>query len=154
MEENELLSRLTRRYFLYAAALPFIRVGSGRILADTKEAPETVAIGSGTLEVSCASFDCTPPLGFPAPTYGVNPVIRKIDGPIDTRVFALRQGDLCIGWGNSDFNVFEETRQRLAKTLEIPLSHTIFSCTHNHSTIEVSGLGARDKTGFTQRFYA
>jgi hypothetical protein len=154
MDEFQLFSRLTRRYFLYAAALPLVSSNSGQLLADTGEqAKEDVAIGKGTLELSCASFDCTPPLGFPAPTYGANPVVRKIDGPIDTRIFALRQGDLCIGWGNSDYNVFEETRERLAKTLGTPVSRTIFSCTHNHSTIDLKGLGEKDKTGFTQRFY-
>lgn len=38
------------------------------------------------------------------------------------RVFALRQGDLCIGWGNSDFNLYDETRQRLAASLKIPMT--------------------------------
>jgi hypothetical protein len=149
MNDFELLDWRSRRSFLSLAGVPFLN-----LLADSTEPPvEEVVVGSGALEVSCASFDCTPPVGFPSETLGENPVIRKIEGPLETRVFALRQGDLCIGWGNSDFNVFDETRQRLAAALKIPISRTIHSSTHNHSGIRERGLGPDDKTGFTKRFY-
>jgi hypothetical protein len=146
MDQYSLLHDLSRRYFLYLSA--------GSLLSGAAAEPEEVVFGSGPLEAASASFDCTPPLGFPAPTYGEHPVIRRIDGPIETRVFALRQGDLCIGWANSDYAVFEETRQRLASALNIPFSHTIHSCTHNHSTIDTKAMGPKDSTGFTQRYYA
>ena len=147
MDDLQLLERLSRRSFLYLAATPFLNS------APVEPAPEEVVFGNSTLEVSCASFDCTPPVGFPSETLGENPVIRKIEGPLETRVFALRQGDLCVGWSNSDFNLYDETRQRLAATLKIPLSRTIHSTTHNHSGIRERGLGPDDKTGFTQKFY-
>lgn len=115
---------------------------------------DEVVFGNGPLEVAAGRFDGTPPLGFRAPTYGQNPVVRRIDGPIETRLFAIRQGNLCIGWGNSDYAIFDETRQRLAAALGIPVTHTIHSCTHNHSTIEISAMGPADKSGFTQRYYA
>jgi hypothetical protein len=150
MSDFELLDRLSRRYFLYLAAAPFLNLRA----APTEPPVEEVVFGSGPLEVSCASFDCTPPVGFPSETLGENPVIRKIEGPLETRVFALRQGDLCVGWGNSDFNLYDETRQRLAAALKIPISRTIHSTTHNHSGIRERGLGPDDKTGFTKRFYA
>ena len=142
-----MLERLSRRSFLYFAATPFLNS------APAEPAPEEVVFGTGALEVSCASFDCTPPVGFSSETLGENPVIRKIEGPLETRVFALRQGDLCVGWGNSDFNLYDETRPRLASALKIPLSRTIHSTTHNHSGIRERGLGADDKTGFTKKFY-
>ncbi len=147
MENPNLLRRLSRRYFLQLTAgiLP---------LAAAESESDEVSFGSGPLEVACTSFDCTPPLGFPAPTFGANPVIRRIDGPTETRLFALRQGHLCIGWGNSDYGLFDETRHRLASALRIPVAHTIHSCTHNHSTIQTSAVGPKDKTGFTQSFYA
>jgi hypothetical protein len=148
----ELLDSLSRRSFLYLAA-PFLSAG-GLDAATNEPVAEEVAVGSGAVEVSCTSFDCTPPLGFSSETLGELPVIRKIEGPLETRVFALRQGDLCIGWGNSDFNLYDQTRERLAKALKIPLSRTIHSTTHNHSGIREAGLGPEDKTGFTQRFYA
>jgi hypothetical protein len=147
-----MFERLSRRYFLYFAGARFLH--SGSLGAATAESSvEEVVLGSGTLEVACAAFDCTPPLGFPSETLGENPVIRKIEGPLETRVFALRQGDLCIGWGNSDFNLYDEIRQRLAAVLNTPVSRTIHSCTHNHSGIRERGLGRDDPTGFTKRFY-
>ena len=154
MDDLKLIDTLSRRYFLFLLASPWLSSGAARGAAATESPEDEVVFGSGPLEVACASFDCTPPLGFPAPTLGENPVIRKIEGPLETRVFALRQGNLCIGWGNSDYNLYDEVRQRLAAGLKIPREHTIHSTTHNHSGIAEAKLGSGDTTGFTQRFYA
>jgi hypothetical protein len=151
----ELLARLSRRSLIYLAAAPFSRALGGPLNAAQGDAvTEEVVLGKGAFELACTSFDCTPPVGFPSETLGENPVIRKIEGPLETRIFAFRQGDLCIGWGNSDFNLYDQTRQRLSAALKIPLSRTIHSITHNHSGIRESGLGPDDKTGFTQKFDA
>lgn len=71
-----------------------------------------IQFGSGPLEVACAAF----------------PV-----GPLETRVAALRQGDLCIGLANSDYEIFEEARQRLSATLGIPPERTLCTVTNNIS---------------------
>jgi hypothetical protein len=142
-----MIQSLSRREWLCLAGVPLLGAGTN------EPASDEVVLGKGPLEVACAAFDCTPPVGFPSETLGENPVIRKIEGPLETRVFALRQGDLCIGWGNSDFNLYDEVRQRLSTSLKIPLSRTIHSTTHNHSGIRERGMGPKDPTGFTQRFY-
>lgn len=100
------------------------------------ESEEEVVVGKGPLEVASASFDSTPPLGLPAPTMGENPVVREIQGPVETRLFAFRQGDLCVGWSDSDYECVEGSRKRLAAALGIPVSRTIHSTTHNHSTLQ------------------
>ncbi|MBS1873298.1 MAG: hypothetical protein JSU00_08785 [Acidobacteria bacterium] len=130
-----------------------LSAGSIAGLAASSETKEVLAFGSGRLEAAAASFDCTPPVGFRSSTYGENPIIHKVEGPLESRVFALRQGNLTIGWGNADLNLYDETRQRLATSLKIPFDHTIFSCTHNHSGLNEAGLGPGDKTGYTKRYY-
>jgi hypothetical protein len=143
MKDQHVFKQWSRRGFLAFA----LQASAGAT------AKEEVVFGSGPLEVACTSFDCTPPVGFPSETLGENPVIRKIEGPLETRLFALRQGDLCIGWSNSDFNLYDEFRARLAQALHVPVARTIHSTTHNHSGIRERGLGPDDETGFTATFY-
>jgi hypothetical protein len=151
MSTNNGLSR--RSLLQLAGASAAIIPGLNAVAQDTPVQDEITVGNGGPLELACTSFDCTPPLGFPAEALGVREYVTKIEGPLETRVFALRQGDLCIGWGNSDFNVYDQTRQRLSETLKIPLTRTIHSCTHNHSAIRESGFGPHDKTGFTTKFF-
>jgi len=151
MADDNGVQQLSRRTFMYLAAAGALMHG---MAAEAEPVPEEVVVGEGTLELACTRFDCTPPIGFPSDTLGENPALRKIEGPLETRVFALRQGDLCIGWSNSDYNVYEQSRERLSSALRIPYSRTIHSITHNHSIINESGLRPDDKTGFTNPFFA
>ena len=91
--------------------------------------------GTGPLEVAAAQFDATPPVGVPAPTFGANPVVRRIEGKLLASVFALRQGSLTIAWSGSDYYIFDETRRRMAQSFSIPLEQTVASNTHNHSNV-------------------
>ena len=138
-----------RRHFLVglgASLLPFPRGAWGKPAADR------VVVGRGKLEISALSFDCTPPVGVPSPTLGVNPVVRKIEGPMETRLLALRQGRLTLGWVNSDYNIWHEGRRFLARGLDIPQEQTIASATHNHSIVTLGGL-RRNVRGFGKRFF-
>jgi hypothetical protein len=71
-----------------------------------------IQFGSGPLEVACGSFSV---------------------GPLETRVFALRQGELCIGLVNSDYEIFTESREKLAAALGIPMERTLCTVTNNLS---------------------
>ena len=138
-----------RRHFLVglgASLLPFPRHAWGKPAADQ------VVVGRGKLEISALRFDCTPPVGVPSPTLGVNPVVRKIEGPMETRLLALRQGRLTLGWVNSDYNIWHEGRRFLARGLDIPQEQTIASATHNHSIVTLGGL-RRNVRGFGKRFF-
>ena len=109
-------------------------------------------VGRGRLEVAAARFDCTPPLGVPSPTLGLNPVVRQIQGPMETRLFAFRQGNLTIGWANSDYNVAGPGRRLLSEALNLPLEQTVVSVTHNHSIVTAGGLSSNAR-GFGSRFF-
>ena len=85
-------------------------------------------------------YDATPPVGVPAPTYGANPVVRRIEGKLLASVFALRQGNLTIGWSGCDHYIFDEARRRLASSLAIPLEQTAASATHDHSNVALPGV--------------
>ncbi len=138
-----------RRHFLVglgASLLPFPRRAWGKPAADQ------VVVGRGELEISALRFDCTPPVGVPSPTLGANPVVRKIEGPMETRLLALRQGKLTLGWVNSDYNIWHEGRRFLAQGLGIPQEQTIASATHNHSIVTLGGL-RRNVRGFGKRFF-
>ena len=136
-----------RRTFLQSA-IPLLLPGA------VKDETE-VMVGKGRLEVSATSFDCTPPLGLPAPTYGENPVIREIQGPLETRLFAFRQGDLCVGWSDSDYEIVDGARKRLAAALGTPIGRTIHSSTHNHSTLEHSKVFNNPAPGsYGEKFFA
>ena len=113
---------------------------------------DQVVVGRGRLEVATARFDCTPPLGVPSPTLGLNPVVRQIQGPMETRLFALRQGSLTIGWANSDYNIAGPGRGLLSEALHLPLEQTVVSETHNHSIVTAGGL-SRNVRGFGSRFF-
>lgn len=126
--------------------LPFPRHAWGKPAADQ------VVVGRGELEISALRFDCTPPTGVPSPTLGVNPVARQIEGPMETRLLALRQGKLTLGWVNSDYNIWHEGRRLLARGLGIPQEQTIASATHNHSVVTLGGL-RRNVRGFGKRFF-
>ena len=140
----------SRRRFLHilgtSLASPLWRSGLGR--GGTDE----VVVGRGKLKVAATRFDCTPPLGVPSPTLGVNPVVREIQGPMETRVFALRQGDLTIGWINSDYNIWGPGRRLLSQALRIPLEQTVVSATHNHSIVTAGGLSSNAR-GFGSKFF-
>ena len=71
-----------------------------------------IQFGSGPLEVACGSFAV---------------------GPLETRVAALRQGKLCVGLVNSDYEIFDEGREQLAGALGIPVERTLCSVTNNIS---------------------
>ena len=109
-------------------------------------------VGRGRLEVAAARFDCTPPLGVPSPTLGLNPVVRQIQGPMETRLFAFRQGNLTIGWANSDYNVAGPGRRLLSDALNLPLEQTVVSVTHKHSIVTAGGLSSNAR-GFGSRFF-
>src|SRR5579862_217721 len=96
---------------------------------------ETVVMGHGPLEASCAEFDATPPPGTPSPALGENPVLREVQGRLFCSIFAVRQGSLTIAGGSGDFTSadFDSIRRRMVRGLAIPLEHTFFGVTHNHS---------------------
>ncbi len=71
-----------------------------------------IQFGRGPLEVACEAF---------------------LVGPLETRIAALRQGPLCIGLVNSDYEIFDIGRQRLAAALGIPLEQTLCAVTNNIS---------------------
>jgi hypothetical protein len=110
-------------------------------------------IGSGELEAAAASFDSTPPLGVPAPTLGVNPVVREIQGPLETKVFAIRQGDLTLGFASTDCAAFDPCRKRLSEALRIPVEQTIVASTHVHATFHNNALSDMGPQGFGRKFY-
>ncbi len=113
---------------------------------------DRVVVGRGRLEVAAARFDCTPPLGVPSPTLGLNPVVRQIQGPMETRLFALRQGSLTIGWANSDYSIAGPGRRILSEALNLPLEQTVVSETHNHSVVTAGGLFSNAR-GFGSGFF-
>ena len=138
-----------RRHFMLglgASLLPFPR------LAWAKPKADQVLVGRGELEISALRFDCTPPVGVPSPTLGANPVVRHIEGPMETRLLALRQGELTLGWVNSEYNIWSEGRRYLARGLGIPHEQTITSVTHNHSVVTLGGLRSNAR-GFGKRFF-
>lgn len=116
--------------------------------------PESeIIVGSGRLEAAAASFDATPPLGVPAGTHGDVPVVRKIEGRIEARALALRQGKLTVGWSNSDNAAFDKMRARLARHLGTPVERTIHSSTHNHSSFHDKVLDQEDSP-FAKSYFA
>lgn len=139
-----------RRGFLKALgtsfSLPLLSSAQGSQLENQ------LVIGRGQLEISALRFDCTPPPGVPSPTLGTNPVVREIQGPMETRLFALKQGNLTIGWANSDYNIWSEGRHFLSKGLGIPQEKTIVSVTHNHSIVTIGGM-RENSMGFGKRFF-
>lgn len=132
--DNSFMPRWSRRGLLRM-------LGSSPFLLEAGEPVEgAVTVGRGTLEVAAAQYDATPPVGVPAPTYGANPVVRRIEGRLLASVFALRQGKLTIGWSGCDHYIFDEARRRLSTSLNIPLDQTAASATHNHSNVALAGL--------------
>ena len=147
---NRIQLEASRRGFLRALGSSLAWPLWGAALgADDKD---QVVVGRGRLEVAAARFDCTPPLGVPSPTLGLNPVVRQIQGPMETRLFALRQGSLTIGWANSDYNVAGPGRRLLSEALSLPLGQTVVSVTHNHSIVTAGGLSSNAR-GFGSRFF-
>lgn len=112
-----------------------------------------IEVGSGALEVAAASFDSTPPLGVPAPTLGEKPVVREIQGPLETRVFAIRQGDLTLGFASTDGSAYDPCRKRLSEALRIPVERTIVGSTHDHATFAAPALNDMSADGFGRKFY-
>ncbi|MCE5310209.1 MAG: hypothetical protein LLG20_21450, partial [Acidobacteriales bacterium] len=146
---------LPRRHLLRLAACAPSCHAMARLMGAA--APASVAtgiqVGSGSLEVAAASFDSTPPLGVPAPTLGEKPVVQEIQGPLGTRVFAIRQGDLTLGFASSDSSAYDPCRKRLSEALHIPVERTIVGSTHDHATFAPPALNDMSAGGFGRRFY-
>ncbi len=138
------MSHVSRRHLLVSGA-------TGLFAAASHDSE--VIVGSGKLEAAAVSFDATPPLGVPAGTHGDVPVIQKIEGLIDARALALRQGNLTVGWSNSDNAAFDKMRARLSQHLKTPVERTIHSCTHNHSSFHDKVLEQED-TPFAKSYFS
>lgn len=130
-----------------------VRASDGTALPATDAAADDVLVGDGPLEVAYTTFDSTPELGLPGISTGENPYIGEIQGPLETRVFALRQGQLCLGWSNSDFQAADSMRGILARALNIPREQTLDSETHNHCTVQSTKVFRDTSPGsFATRF--
>src|SRR5262249_33696970 len=82
-----------------------------------------IRFGTGPLEVACASFQTAPPSGTSA---------AETKGVLEARVFALRQGEVCVAFGNSDIAAFE-ARRVLSEVFGVGLGQTVYTTTGNHS---------------------